>query len=116
MLPQDFKDLEKHLHWALPGDDERISQRLGSTVEEITAMYQAILPRFPEMMVHLGKVDPRAMSDEDRSLLCLAVAFVESADSVEYYAPTGMLGPEDLQRFTPSHGLLGHTVARQAAA
>jgi hypothetical protein len=116
MLPQKFADLEEHVCWALPGDDERIRQRLGSTVEEITAMYEAMLPRFPEIMTYLGTVDPRTMGDDDRSLLCLAVAFVESADSVEYYAPTGMVGPEDLQRFTPGHGLLGHTVARQAAA
>jgi hypothetical protein len=116
MLPAQFRELEAYLDWAQPGDEERARQRMGSTVEEITAMYQAVLPHFPEIMTHLGAVDPRAMSDEDRSLLCLVVGFVESADSVEYYAPTGLLGPDDLLRFNAGHDLLGLKLARPVGA
>lgn len=116
MLPAQFSELEPYLGWALPGDEERARRRMASTVEEITAMYQAVLPHFPAIMAHLGTVDPRTMSDEDRSLLCLVVAFVESADSVEYYAPTGLLGPDDLLRFKAAHDLLGLKLGRPVSA
>ncbi len=116
MLAAEFGDLESYLGWALEGDDVRTRRRLEASVDEVTGFYQAMLPRFPAAMTYLGTVDPRALSEADRALLCLTVAFVEVADTVEYYAPAGSSGPADLLRFTSSHDLLGLAVGRSAGA
>ena len=114
MLAHEFADLEPYMGWALEGEDLRTRRRLEAGVDEITAFYQALLPRFPAAMTYLGTVDPRALSEADRALLCLTVAFVEVADTVEYYAPAGTSGPADLLRFRSSHDLLGLAVGRSA--
>lgn len=116
MLPAGFADLEPFLAWSEERDDERTQRRLRASVEEVTALYEAVLPRFPAIMAHLGGVDPRTMGDADRTLLCLSVAFVEAADTVEYYVPAGMNGPEDLLRFTSAHDLLGIALSRSRDA
>jgi hypothetical protein len=117
MLPNDFRDLEPYLGWALPSDDQRIDKRLNSSIEEATAFYDAMLPWFSATMKYLEGVEPETPREEDRALLLLVVAFLEIADTVEHYAPAGTVGPEELRRFKPRYdsvlgiGLGGYTAA-----
>jgi len=116
MLPDGFTDLEPLLDWALPRDEERIAKRLSARMEESTAFYQAMLPRFPAVMEYLGGVAPETPDEDDRRLQVLAVAFVEVADTVEFYAPAGTTGPEDLRRFQMAYdSVLGIALGGYAA-
>ncbi len=45
LLPAGFSDLERFAQWALPTSVERNKKRLGSSMDEITALYNALLPR-----------------------------------------------------------------------
>ncbi|UGS37593.1 hypothetical protein [Capillimicrobium parvum] len=103
MLPAGFDDLAPLLDWALPRDEDRIEKRLTSSIDEATAFYDAMLPRFAAVMKYLGGVAAETPDADDRRLQLLATAFVEIADTVEFYAPTGTTGPEDLRRFTPAY-------------
>jgi hypothetical protein len=117
MLPDDFHDLEPYCEWALPGDSERIDKRLSSSIEQATAFYSAMVPRFAAAMKYLEGVEPETPREADRTLLLLVVAFLEIADTVEHYAPAGTVGPEDLRRFKPRYdSVLGIALGGYAAA
>jgi len=44
-LPSGFSDLERFADWMLPTSVERNSKRLASSMDEINALYNALLPR-----------------------------------------------------------------------
>lgn len=110
MLPDAFADLSDFLEFALLDDEARGELRIRRPIEEITAFYEAMLPRFPDVMAYLADVDPNpaSLGERERTLLALAVAFVEIGNTVEHYAPAGTNGPDDLLIFKSKHGLLGN--------
>ena len=91
MLPAQFAELEPYVaQWVAESDDERLLRRLESPLDEVIAFYQAVLPRFAEMMAYLAEVLTRSpMDGEERTLFTLAVAFVETGTTAEFYAPMG---------------------------
>ena len=106
-LPEGFEHLSDHLEWARWDERERMQLQIDSTVEELAVFYDAVLPHVAEIYAHLANVPADdSMSDEDRTLFSLAVAFAETADGVEYYSPESTSAAA-MPRFKISHDILG---------
>ena len=85
-LPKPFWDLEKFVpEWTLATEVERGDKRRASSMEVITDFYNAVLPRFGEIMSHLNGVPAEGMPAEARRLMELGLTFVEMSFAVERF-------------------------------
>lgn len=87
-LPAQFAGLEHYVaHWAAATERERFANRVGGSLEDLDAMYEALLPRMDEILTYLdGKpADPEQLDQADRNLAYLAMAAMENARSVEVW-------------------------------
>ena len=85
-LPRPFRDLEKFVpEWTLATEIERGDKRRASSMEVITAFYNAVLPRFGEIMSHLNGVPAEGMPAEERRLMELGLTFVEMSFAMERF-------------------------------
>lgn len=87
-VPEQFAELEPIVaRWARPTERERFANRLGSSLHELDAMYQQLLPRFDEIMAYLDRkpAGPAQLDEADRNLAYLAMAAMENARSVEVW-------------------------------
>lgn len=85
-LPARFSELEAFADWILPTEVERYEKRLGSTMAEMQAFYDAAFPRLDEIMAHAEGVplgDGATVSEEDRNLAYLAFSLVTVSFPVE---------------------------------
>ena len=106
-LPKAFEHLSGHLGWAMWEEKDRMERQVSSTVEELAEFYDAMLPHTGEIYKHLEKLDVSAeMSEEDRTLFSLAIAFAEIVDGVEYYSPEST-SASAMPRFEIGHPILG---------
>jgi hypothetical protein len=70
-LPEAFADLAPYLAWALPTGRERCAKRRSSTMTEINAFYQAMLPRMDEILSYVDGVlvEDAGTFEKTRSML-----------------------------------------------
>lgn len=58
MLPEQFRDLEPFAPtWAIPDANRRYQRRLDSSMEELQAFYDAVMPRGQEMLDFLDQFE-----------------------------------------------------------
>ncbi len=105
-LPPQFADLAPYVaDWALPTETARSERRWRATPAEFQALYDAVLPRLPDILAYLGGFSPANIPAEAASLLYLALAFAESAPHVELYRGSpDVPNSFDPRRFVASHG------------
>jgi len=103
LLPGPFVDLTPYLAWSLPTERERSAKRQSSTMAEITAFYQALLPRMDEVLSHLAQFSPERVPADVQRLLYLALALAEVAPAVENYGQPSVVEGYDIARFIPVH-------------
>jgi hypothetical protein len=84
-FPAPFADLEPYADWALETEAERYAKRLGSSMEELEAFYDAAFPRLEEAMAHLDALDLDALPDEASRLLWLMYSLVNASFPVEVW-------------------------------
>jgi hypothetical protein len=84
-FPAPFADLEPFADWALETEAERYAKRLGSSMEELEAFYDAAFPRLEEAMAHLDALDLDALPDEASRLLWLMYSLVNASFPVEVW-------------------------------
>ena len=100
-LPEGFKDLEPLvLTWALPTQRERWYNRMNTSMEDLKAYYDQILPRMDEIMTYLNGFPLDALPPECSRLFDLAKMFLEVSLSVELFnAPDepGVFGPDRVE-------------------
>ena len=87
-LPEQFTDLEPlAARWARPTEQERFANRIASSLQDLDAQYEELLPRLDEIMSYLdGKpAEPAQLDEHDRNLAYLAMAAMENARSVEVW-------------------------------
>ena len=84
-LPSEFSDLEVFSEWILATEGERYAKRLGSTMAEMQAFYDAAFPRLADIMAYAENVPvgEGPVSDEDRNLAHLAFSLVTVSFPVE---------------------------------
>ena len=84
-LPPQFADLEAYADWILPTEKDRYDKRIGSTMEELQAFYDAVFPHLDESQDYLKGVALDGISDEDRNLLWLFASLVTVSFPVEVW-------------------------------
>ena len=84
-LPPDFADLEPFVDWSLETEAERYAKRLGSTMDELQAFYDAAFPRLEDAMAHLDALDLGALPDDAARLLWLCYSLVNASFPVEVW-------------------------------
>ena len=104
-FPQGFEELQRYEDWVLFTDAERVQKQVTTSVEDLAAFYEGMFPHAAAIYDHLAGIQLDEMSDEDRALLCLAVAFIEIANGVEYYSPDSTAA-DAMPRFVSLHDSL----------
>ena len=84
-LPTAFADLEPFADWCLPTERDRFAKRIGCTMAELQAFYDAAFPRLQESEEYLRSVALDGISDEDRNLLWLFASLVTASFPVEVW-------------------------------
>lgn len=90
-LPRGFESLEGFVaEWALDGMSTRLAKRYESTIEELTGLYDAVLPHAADAIEYLKGQELGAMPPEGERLLRLMLMLQEIAPSIEWYGhPVG---------------------------
>ena len=102
-LPAQFADLQQWDEWIQWDDRSRIEKHVTTSVEDLAAVYNALLPRAGEIYDYLSGVRlDGEISDEDMALLVLAIVLAEIADGVEHYSP-GSTAAVDMPRWKTFH-------------
>ena len=84
MLPPEFADLEPFAaKWCLATEGERYSVRLASTMDEIQAFYDAMVPRAEEAIAYCDKFPLDDMPDDALNLLYLLYSMIVVSFPVE---------------------------------
>ena len=107
-LPEAFRALETFaVAWALASSDERMQKRMASTMEDIQAFYDALLPVTESALAHLDTFELEALPPAETRLFQLLLAGAEAALAVEVYrAPQLPLAPTE-SRFKVTHVHMG---------
>lgn len=90
-LPEGFDDLAPWVErWALPTERARYAQRIGSTLDDLEAFYQAVQPRLQAAMDYLNTfpADPAAVPEPTARLAYLVMALMEISRAVEVWRGT----------------------------
>ncbi len=100
VLPPQFKDLERFVaDWALSTEEERNRKRLSSSIKEIQALYDALLPRIEAMMDYLNQFPLDNMPEDAQRLFLLGLAFAEIAMAVEAFKQPAVVDGFEPSRF-----------------
>ena len=84
-LPEQFSDLQPFAEWAQPDVRSRWNKRLGSTIEELQALYNALLPRMEAIGSYLDGFSLNELPEKEANLIHLGAAFMEAAIAVELF-------------------------------
>jgi hypothetical protein len=107
-LPEGFRDLGRFVpEWALATEVERSEKRISSPMEVLVDFYDAVLPRFGEMMSHLNGVPAEGLPAEEQRLLDLSLTFVEVSNAVERFGQPDVPDSLDTSRFFAIEGTSG---------
>ena len=82
-LPAQFADLAPFTDWIFDTWRPRYEKRLASTMDEMQAFYDAILPRMADIIDYANGFDLDDLPDDVRNLLLLTFAFCEASFPVE---------------------------------
>jgi hypothetical protein len=82
-LPDRFAELAPYSDWIFETWRERYEKRLASTMDEMQAFYDAIMPRVDEIIEYCNGFDIDDLPDEVRHLLQLVFALGEASFPVE---------------------------------
>jgi len=86
MLPAQFADLEAFApRWCLGTEPERYRTRLGTSMEEMQAFYDAAAPRAEAAIAYLATLGLDELDGEDRNLLHLLYSLVQVSFPVEVW-------------------------------
>ena len=95
-LPAAFGALQPFVSdWAHPTNAARLARRMASTMDEIQAFYDAMLPLIEAALAHLDQFPLGQLPPAEEALYHLVLAAGEAAVSVEIYgAPKLPLAPD----------------------
>ena len=86
ILPPEFADLEPFADWSLETEAERYARRLGSTMVELQAFYDAAMPRLEAATAYLDALDLDELPEDATRLLWLCYSLVNASFPVEVWA------------------------------
>ena len=89
----------------LPTSVERNRKRLASSMDEISALYNALLPRLEEILAYLDQFSLEEMPQDALRLLFLTLSLAEVSIGVELFHEPKVTGGCDPARFVVTHDL-----------
>jgi len=105
MLPERFRDLEPQARlWALPTEAERHTRRLASTMADLRALYDAMMPQIDDILAYLSEFPLENLSPQGRTLLHLTFSLAEISTAIELYSAVEVPDGYDSRRFLPAEG------------
>jgi hypothetical protein len=104
-LPAQFAAFERFADWILPDELARSRKRAASTMAELRAFYDAMLPEVEAMLAHLDAHELDALPPAEGRLLELLLGLVEIANAVELYFSPELRYGFPVERFRPEHEL-----------
>ena len=104
-LPSGFSDLARFADWMLPTSVERSRKRLASSMDEISALYNALLPRLEEILAYLDQFSLEEMPQDALRLLFLTLSLAEVSIGVELFHEPKVTGGCDPARFVVTRDL-----------
>jgi hypothetical protein len=85
-LPEQFAELEPFAEsWCRPTERERYAQRMASTIEEMQAFYDAVVPRAEEATTYLGRLPLDSLPEDATNLLHLLYSMIQVSFPVEVW-------------------------------
>ncbi|MGE0826678.1 MAG: hypothetical protein AB7G75_30430 [Candidatus Binatia bacterium] len=103
-FPAPFADLEPFVPWALGTEAERARKRRDSTMVEIQAFYDAILPRMEAILDYLNPLPLENLPADAQGLMNLTLALAEVSTAVELFKQPLVADGYDPERFIPAPG------------
>jgi hypothetical protein len=104
-LPDQFRDLQPLASiWNLPTEAERHARRLGSSIAELRALYDALMPRIDDVLAYLSEFQLENLTPEGSNLFNLACSLAEIAPAVELFGQPEVPAGFDSRRFIPAEG------------
>ena len=85
LLPDQFKDLEPYLAWALESERERTEKKATTSIDEIRAFFDAMMPQLDKILDHLDGCFGEEMPVREHRLYLMSLSLVEVATFVELY-------------------------------
>ena len=86
LLPSEFSDLEPFVaDWCLDSEPERYTKRLSSTMDEIQAFYDAVMPRAEDAIQYLEKFPLDDLPEDASRLLKLLYSLILMSFPVEIW-------------------------------
>jgi len=104
LIDQQIQKLEPFLNWALATERERTACRQSSSMSEIRAFYDAMVPRLEEILNLLAKYSPENPPSEVQRLFVMTLSLAEIAPAVENFGQPGVIDGFDFARFIPAQG------------
>ena len=102
LLPEGFADLAPWIDWALEPERVRTAKKSESSMEEIGAFYDAMMPRLEEIIAYLdGLPDGDENPAPAHRLYLLSLSLVEVANLVEIYKRREVIEACDPLHFNP---------------
>jgi hypothetical protein len=97
-LPAEFRDLEYYSEWALEHRKDRFKKRLNTSMAQITAFYNAMVPRIDAIVKYLNQKPLKDLNVAEKSLLSMALSLIEVSRCIERWnAPdSGAFGADKL--------------------
>jgi hypothetical protein len=103
VFPEGFAQLEPFAPWALPTERARHAKKNASSMVEVQAFYDAMLPILPGALEHLSGFALSDLPAPGRRLLDLCLAMVEAAMAIENFGAVSPPFLMSLDRFEPVH-------------
>jgi hypothetical protein len=86
LLPPEFADLEPFAaRWSLHTEAERWAERHASSMDDMRALYDAVLPRVEDVYAYCDRFPLDGLPDDARNLLALVFSFVMVSFPVEVW-------------------------------
>lgn len=103
VFPEGFAQLEPFAAWALPTERARHARKSASSMAEVQAFYDAMLPVLPGALDHLNGFSLDNLPAPERRLLDLCLAMVEAAAAIENFDAVNPPYLMPVERFEPVH-------------
>ena len=85
-LPKQFSSLQPFAEeWSLATREERYHKRTSTSMDDIKAFYDAVLPQLDTMVEHLNQHPIKDLAPEQKNLLRMAFSAIEISRSVEVW-------------------------------
>ena len=102
-LPEAFEDLAPWLDWALEPERARTAKKVASSMEELRAFYDAVMPRMEEIIAYLDSIPSDDRPAPAHRLYLLTLSLIEVSNLVELYKRREVIEACDPLHFNPQH-------------